>query len=64
MNTNNALRYYEEDNLWSKYRKLKQTCETVALDPHRYAACGPRKDDSGRVVDMTEVFHNLFLGDQ
>ncbi len=54
---------YREDSLWPKYREMKAVLGCVA--PCAGApASALRFDDSGRLVDMTEVQHGLFIGSE
>ena len=52
---------YREDSLWTKYREMKGVLSCV---PPCAGASAPRFDDSGRLVDMTEVQQNLFIGSE
>ena len=55
----------EEESLWPVFHKLKAVLETR---PEKKAAggsgCQVTYDDSKRIVDMTEILPNLFIGDE
>ncbi len=54
---------YREDTLWTKYRELKLLLDSEPPElPPGSVSEGPRYDDSGRFVDMSQVAENLFIG--
>ena len=60
---------YREDTLWSKYKEIKKVLDQPrGYLLHKQAGLSldsnPRYDDSGRLVDMSEVQDNLFIGSE
>lgn len=52
-----------EENLWAIYHQLKAVLDSPAAVSRRRAH-SVIFDDSGRLVDMTEILPNLFIGDE
>ncbi len=53
---------YREDSLWTKYRQIKGVLDGASANSARDLV--RLYDDSGRVVDMSEVQTNLFVGSE
>ena len=47
--------------LWSTYHEIKAVLDAPAVEKRNIRVI---YDDSRRVVDMTEIFPNLFIGDE
>ena len=51
----------KEETLWSVFHKLKAVLEAPVTEKKQHQVT---YDDSKRVVDMTEILPNLFIGDE
>lgn len=54
--------HHSEDNLWSKFKKIKAVMEATKVNPGTLGFA--RYDDSGRFVDMVEVYDKIFVGSE
>ena len=47
--------------MWPGFRELQSVIQSTSVERR---AVTTLKDDSGRLVDMTEIRENLFIGDE
>ena len=47
--------------MWPGFRELQSVMQTSSVEKRVVTTL---KDDSGRLVDMTEIRDNLFIGDE
>ena len=51
----------KEETLWSVFHKLKGVLDAPSVEKKAHHVT---YDDSKRIVDMTEILPNLFIGDE
>ena len=57
----NKDNHLKEETLWSVFHKLKAVLDAPLVEKKMHQVT---YDDSKRIVDMTEILPNLFIGDE
>ena len=61
MSSNSTNKHFAEPTLWSTYHDIKAVLEAPAIEKRQVQVL---VDDSNRIVDMTLIKPNLYIGDE